>query len=76
MTPAKNPVFVVPTGVTDAGDPVSITFTGRLYGETELLAVALESSLGRRLIEQPSTSTFSGGWAATSSRSGGGHGPA
>jgi Asp-tRNA(Asn)/Glu-tRNA(Gln) amidotransferase A subunit family amidase len=35
-----HPAVVVPTGVTDAGEPISITFTGRLYGEAAALAVA------------------------------------
>jgi len=38
-----HPTVVLPTGYRKAGDtelPYSITFTGRLYGETELLAVA------------------------------------
>jgi Asp-tRNA(Asn)/Glu-tRNA(Gln) amidotransferase A subunit family amidase len=35
-----HPAVAVPTGVTDAGEPISITFTGRLYGEAAALAVA------------------------------------
>ena len=38
-----HPTVVMPTGFRKAGEtelPYSITFTGRLYGETELLAVA------------------------------------
>ena len=38
-----HPTVVLPNGFRKAGDvevPNSITFTGRLYGETELLAVA------------------------------------
>jgi Asp-tRNA(Asn)/Glu-tRNA(Gln) amidotransferase A subunit family amidase len=35
-----HPAVVVPTGVTEAGTPTSITFTGRLYDEATILAVA------------------------------------
>ena len=35
-----HPAVVVPNGFRENGTPRSITFTGRLYGETELLAVA------------------------------------
>jgi Asp-tRNA(Asn)/Glu-tRNA(Gln) amidotransferase A subunit family amidase len=38
-----HPTVVLPTGFRKQGDmemPYSITFTGRLYGESELLAVA------------------------------------
>jgi Asp-tRNA(Asn)/Glu-tRNA(Gln) amidotransferase A subunit family amidase len=38
-----HPTAVLPNGFTKAGDlevPTAITFTGRLYGESELLAVA------------------------------------
>ena len=38
-----HPTAVLPNGFRKAGDakcPTSITFTGRLYGESELLAVA------------------------------------
>lgn len=36
-----HPAVVLPNGFTEAkGTPTSITFTGRLYGESELLAVA------------------------------------
>jgi len=35
-----HPAVVVPNGFTDKGSPTSITFTGRLYGEAETLAVA------------------------------------
>ena len=35
-----HPAVVVPNGFTDNGSPTSITFTGRLYGEAETLAVA------------------------------------
>ena len=38
-----HPTVVLPNGFTKRGDfetPFSITFTGRLYGESELLAVA------------------------------------
>jgi Asp-tRNA(Asn)/Glu-tRNA(Gln) amidotransferase A subunit family amidase len=35
-----HPVVVVPTGVTEAGAPTSITFGGRLYDEATILAVA------------------------------------
>jgi Asp-tRNA(Asn)/Glu-tRNA(Gln) amidotransferase A subunit family amidase len=35
-----HPAVVVPTGVTEAGTPISITFTGQLYDEATILAVA------------------------------------
>jgi Asp-tRNA(Asn)/Glu-tRNA(Gln) amidotransferase A subunit family amidase len=35
-----HPAVVVPSGFTKSGQPTSITFTGRLYREAELLAVA------------------------------------
>lgn len=35
-----HPCVVVPSGFTDAGTPVSITFTGRLFDEGTLLSVA------------------------------------
>jgi Asp-tRNA(Asn)/Glu-tRNA(Gln) amidotransferase A subunit family amidase len=35
-----HPAVVVPTGVTEAGAPTSITFSGRLYDEAAILAVA------------------------------------
>jgi Asp-tRNA(Asn)/Glu-tRNA(Gln) amidotransferase A subunit family amidase len=35
-----HPAAVVPNGFTDEGSPTSITFTGRLYGESETLTVA------------------------------------
>ncbi len=35
-----HPAVVVPNGFGDNGEPTSITFTGRLYGEARLLAVA------------------------------------
>ncbi|MEM9553927.1 MAG: amidase [Acidobacteriota bacterium] len=35
-----HPAVVVPNGFRDDGTPTSITFTGRLFGENELLAVA------------------------------------
>jgi len=35
-----HPQVVMPNGFRSNGTPSSITFTGRLYGETELLAVA------------------------------------
>jgi len=35
-----HPCVVVPCGFTSEGTPTSITFTGRLFGEAELLAVA------------------------------------
>ena len=36
-----HPAVVVPNGFRSDGTPTSITFTGRLFGETELLAMAL-----------------------------------
>jgi Asp-tRNA(Asn)/Glu-tRNA(Gln) amidotransferase A subunit family amidase len=36
-----HPAVVVPTGVTAAGAPTSLTFTGRLYDEATILAVAM-----------------------------------
>ena len=36
-----HPCVVVPNGFTDKGTPTSITFTGRLYDEATVLAVAL-----------------------------------
>ena len=35
-----HPAVVVPNGFTEAGTPTSITFTGRLYAEATVLAVA------------------------------------
>ncbi|MFL5806910.1 MAG: amidase [Roseiflexaceae bacterium] len=35
-----HPAVVVPTGATEQGKPTSITFTGRLYDEATILAVA------------------------------------
>src|SRR5262245_3288375 len=35
-----HPAVVVPTGVTETGTPTSITFTGKLYDEATILAVA------------------------------------
>jgi len=35
-----HPVAVVPNGFTERGTPTSITFTGKLYGEDKVLAVA------------------------------------
>jgi len=35
-----HPAVTVPNGFTDEGTPVSISFIGRLYGESELLAAA------------------------------------
>ena len=35
-----NPAVVVPNGVTDKGEPSSLTFTGKLYGEADTLLVA------------------------------------
>jgi Asp-tRNA(Asn)/Glu-tRNA(Gln) amidotransferase A subunit family amidase len=35
-----HPAVVVPTGVTEAGAPTSITFSGRLYDEATILAAA------------------------------------
>jgi Asp-tRNA(Asn)/Glu-tRNA(Gln) amidotransferase A subunit family amidase len=35
-----HPAVVVPTGVTESGAPTSITFSGRLYDEATILAVA------------------------------------
>ena len=35
-----HPAVVVPNGFTSDGTPTSITFSGRLYGEAEILAVA------------------------------------
>jgi Asp-tRNA(Asn)/Glu-tRNA(Gln) amidotransferase A subunit family amidase len=35
-----HPAVVVPTGITEAGAPTSITFSGRLYDEATILAVA------------------------------------
>lgn len=36
-----HPAVVVPNGFTDQGTPVSITFIGRLFGEADLLRVAM-----------------------------------
>jgi Asp-tRNA(Asn)/Glu-tRNA(Gln) amidotransferase A subunit family amidase len=35
-----HPCVVVPTGFLETGDPVSITFCGRMYGEADALALA------------------------------------
>lgn len=35
-----HPTVVLPNGFTKSGSPTALTFTGRLWGETELLAVA------------------------------------
>jgi Asp-tRNA(Asn)/Glu-tRNA(Gln) amidotransferase A subunit family amidase len=35
-----HPAVVLPSGFREDGTPVSITFTGRLYGEAEVLAIA------------------------------------
>ncbi len=35
-----HPTVVVPSGVNDKGKPASLTFTGKLYGEAAVLAVA------------------------------------
>ena len=35
-----HPTVVVPNGFNDENDPTSITFTGKLYGDTETLLVA------------------------------------
>jgi Asp-tRNA(Asn)/Glu-tRNA(Gln) amidotransferase A subunit family amidase len=35
-----HPAVVVPNGFNDKNEPTSITFTGRLFGETETLLVA------------------------------------
>ena len=35
-----HPALVLPNGFNKNNEPTSITFTGRLYGESELLAVA------------------------------------
>jgi Asp-tRNA(Asn)/Glu-tRNA(Gln) amidotransferase A subunit family amidase len=36
-----HPAVVLPNGFTDQGAPVSITFIGRLFGEADLLRVAM-----------------------------------
>jgi Asp-tRNA(Asn)/Glu-tRNA(Gln) amidotransferase A subunit family amidase len=53
-----HPTVVLPNGFRKAGDaetPTSITFTGRLYGETELLAVAhaYQQATGHHLRHPP-----------------------
>lgn len=53
-----HPTIVLPNGVRKAGDvelPTALTFTGRLYGETELLAVAhsYQQATGHHLKRPP-----------------------
>jgi Asp-tRNA(Asn)/Glu-tRNA(Gln) amidotransferase A subunit family amidase len=53
-----HPTLVLPNGLQKRGDvetPVAITFTGKLYGETELLAVghAYQQATGFHLQHPP-----------------------
>ena len=36
-----NPTFVAPCGFGDDGKPYSISFTGKLYGDADVLALAM-----------------------------------